>query len=84
MLIAQHRRARTAGKANAAHSTVTTSRTSTVLNRLRSSIQQKEAINTAHHILESHSLDDRLTTLEREDQIDRLLEDLKSRQPRLT
>jgi phage shock protein A len=84
MLIAQHRRARTMAKANVAHSTATASRTSSVLNRLRSSIQQKEVITTAHHILESHSLDDRLATLEKEDQIDRLLEDLKSRQPRLT
>ena len=80
MLIAQHRRARTVGKANAA-----THQTTVTLNRLRSSIQRKEAANTANHlILESESFDDRLTTLDREDQIDRLLEDLKSRQPRLT
>ena len=80
MLIAQHRRARTVGKANAA-----THQTTVTLNHLRSSIQRKEAANTANHlILESESFDDRLTTLDREDQIDRLLEDLKSRQPRLT
>jgi phage shock protein A len=35
-------------------------------------------------MLEAETVDDRLITLEREDQIDRLLEDLKSRQPRLT
>jgi phage shock protein A len=35
-------------------------------------------------MLEADTVDDRLITLEREDQIDRLLEDLKSRQPRLT
>ena len=34
-------------------------------------------------LLEAESLEDRLTTLDREDQIDRLLEELKSRQPRL-
>jgi len=54
------------------------------MNRLRSSIQRDEADNLAGHILlESQSLEDRLNTLEREDQIERLLEDLKSRQPRL-
>ena len=35
-------------------------------------------------MLEAETVDDRLITLEREDQIDRLLEDLKSRQARLT
>ena len=72
-------------KANAARIIAANHQTTATLNRLRSSIQRKEAANTANHlILESESFDDRLTTLDREDQIDRLLEDLKSRQPRLT
>jgi phage shock protein A len=84
MLIAQHRRARTVGKANVARTIAATHQTTVTLNRLRSTIQRKEAANTANHlILESESFDDRLTTLDREDQIDRLLEELKSRQPRL-
>src|ERR1700730_4916719 len=85
MLVAQHRRARTVGKANAARTLAATHQTTVTLNRLRSTIQRKEATNTANHlILESESFEDRLTTLDREDQIERLLEDLKSRQPRLT
>lgn len=84
MLIAQNRRARTVGKANAARTLADTQNKATAFNRLRSSIQ-KEATNTANHmVLEAESLEDRFTTLEREDQIERLLEDLKSRQPRLT
>jgi phage shock protein A len=35
-------------------------------------------------ILESESMDDRLNTMEREDRIEHLLQDLKNRQPRLT
>ena len=85
MLVAQHRRARTVGKANVARTLAATQHQSSTLNRLRSTIQSKEATNTASHmILEAESLEDRFTTLEREDQIERLLEDLKSRQPRLT
>ena len=85
MLIAQHRRARSAGKANAVRSISATSQAAHVLGRLRSTIQMKEATNSAGHlILESESMDDRLDTLEREDRIEHLLEDLKSRQPRLT
>jgi phage shock protein A len=83
MLIARNRRARTIGKANAARTLTATHQTATALNRLRTSILQREATNTAHNLLEAEPLEDRLTTLDREDQIDRLLEDLKSRQPRL-
>ena len=84
MLIAQHRRARTVGKAHAARTIVASQQKSATLNRLRSTIQQKEATNAASHmILESETLEDRFSTLEREDQIERLLEDLKSRRPRL-
>ena len=35
-------------------------------------------------ILESESMDDRINTMERQDRIEHLLEDLKSRQPHLT
>jgi phage shock protein A len=85
ILIAQHRRARTVSKANAARTVATSHERSTVLNRLRSTIQRNEATNTASHmILGAQSLEDQLNGLEREDQIERLLEDLKSRQPRLT
>ena len=85
MLIAQHRRARTVGKANASRTIAATHQRSTALNRLRSTIQRNEATNVASHMmLEADSLEDRLGALEREDQIERLLEDLKSRQPRLT
>jgi phage shock protein A len=85
MLIAQHRRARTMGKANAARTIAASHQRSTTLNRLRSTIERKEAANAASHmVLEADSLDDRLSALDRDDQIERLLEDLKSRQPRLT
>jgi phage shock protein A len=85
MLIAQHRRARTVGKANAARTLVAAQHKSTAFNRLRSTIQRNEATNTANNmVLDAESLEDRFSTMEREDQIERLLEDLKNRQPRLT
>ena len=84
MLMARNRRARTIGKAHAARTLNATHQTATTLNRLRSSIQEREATNAAHSILEAETVEDRLVTLERENQVDRLLEDLKGRQPRLT
>ena len=93
LLIARHRRARTIAKANHALTNQAaakriansaSSRSTSTLNRLRSSIESSEATNLAHHLLQSESLEDSFDHLEKEDQINRLLEDLKSRQPRLT
>jgi phage shock protein A len=84
LLIARNRRARTIGKANNARGATTSLKTESTLNRLRSSIEGREATNLANHLLQTESLEDTFANLEREDQINRLLEDLKSSQPRLT
>jgi phage shock protein A len=88
LLIARNRRARTVGKANHARGATATLKTASTLNRLRSSIEGREAANLANHLLQTESptesLEDTFANIEREDQINRLLEDLKSRQPRLT
>jgi phage shock protein A len=84
MLVAQHRRARTVGKANNARAIAGMQHKSTTINRLRSSILQQEATNTAaHSILEDDSLEDKFAAIEQEDRVERLLQELKSRQPRL-
>jgi len=83
MLIARNRRARIIGKANAARAVIDAQHRSTAIDRLRSSVQHREATNMASHVLQESSLEDRLSALEKEDQIERLLEDLKNRQPRL-
>ena len=87
MLVAQARRARMVGKANAAHSatqTATGSRTSPIA-RLKARIQNVEAENHAGtemlrgETLTSASLEDRFAALEKDEQVERLLEDLKQR-----
>jgi phage shock protein A len=84
MLIAQRRRARTVGKAHAAHSAIEGSKRTNVLGRLRSSIERDEVSNlVSRTMIEGESLEERFTALEREDRVERLLEDLKNRQPRL-
>ena len=83
LLIARNRRARAAGRANTARIQPSTQNATATLNRLRSSIEGREATNLAHQLLQSESLEDSFANLEKEDQINRLLEDLKSRQPRL-
>ena len=83
LLLTRSRRARTVGKANAARNLTAAHNTTSVLNRLRSSIEGREAANLASHLLQAESVEDRFAAIEKEDQINRLLEDLKSRQPRL-
>ena len=83
LLIAQQRRARTVGKANAARTIAASHQRSTAMNRLRSSIEGREAANLANHLLQTESVEDRFAAIEKEDQINRLLEDLKTRQARL-
>jgi phage shock protein A len=84
MLVAQHRRARVVGKANTARAIAGVQHKSTTLNRLRSTVLQQEATNTAaHSILEDDSLEDRFAAIEQEDRVELLLQELKNRQPRL-
>jgi phage shock protein A len=84
MLIAQRKRARTVGKAHAAHAALEGSKRTNVLGRLRSSIERDEVNNlVSRTMIEGESLEERFTALEREDRVERLLEDMKNRQPRL-
>jgi phage shock protein A len=84
ILVAQHRRARIAGKANTARVIAGVQHKSSTLNRLRSNILQQEATNSAlHSILDDDSLEDKFAAIDREERVERLLQELKSQQPRL-
>ncbi|MEI9978703.1 MAG: PspA/IM30 family protein [Edaphobacter sp.] len=84
MLVAQHRRARVAGKANSARAIVGLQQKANTLNRLKSTILQQEANNVAaYSLLEDESLEDKFAALDREEKVERLLLELKNRQPRL-
>jgi phage shock protein A len=84
MLVAQHRRARVAGKANSARAVVGLQQKASTLNRLRSTILQQEASNVAaYSLLEDDSLEDKFAALDRDEKVERLLLELKNRQPRL-
>jgi phage shock protein A len=84
MLVAQHRRARVAGKAHSARAVVGLQQKASTLNRLKSTILQQEASNVAaYSLLEDDSLEDKFAALDREEKVERLLLELKNRQPRL-
>jgi phage shock protein A len=80
LLMAQSRRARVSGKSSAAQSTSTGGQLNRSMQRLRMKVLENESTNDASRsLLEAESLDDRFRKLEREDRIESLLSDLKSR-----
>ena len=78
MMIAQHRRARVVGKAHQAHQAAESKDHAASLTRMRTRIVGVEAENAASsELLGGDSLEDKFAVLEREEQIDALLKDLK-------
>jgi phage shock protein A len=79
LLIAQSRRARAAGKASPARVAATGGTLTRSMHRMRMKVLEDESANSASRsLLEMDSLDDRFRKLEREDQIETLLSELKS------
>jgi phage shock protein A len=78
LMIAEHRRARVVGRAQTAQEAIDKSDRSTSIDRMKSRIDGAEARNAAsRELMAGNSLEDRFAALEREEQIDALLKDLK-------
>jgi phage shock protein A len=92
MLIAQHRRAKMAGRATKAQQVIEDgsgsmtrgSSKTAVLGRLMTRIQHTEAENYAGRVLlEGESLEDRFSAMERDGKVEQLLKELKQKHERL-
>jgi phage shock protein A len=78
LLIAEHRRARVVGRAQTAREAIDKSDRSTSIDRMKSRIDGAGARNAAsRELMHDDSLEDRFAALEREEQIDALLKNLK-------
>lgn len=85
MLVARSRRAKATGKANATRGAGVLAQKGSAVARLKDTVERMQATNAASHmLLETDSVEDRLDALERDERIERLLVELKERQPRLT
>jgi phage shock protein A len=78
LLIAQHRRARAVKKSAEAHLAIASDKHSATVDRMRRKIAHGEAVGVATAVM-AESLDDRFEVLERDDRIEQLLTELKSR-----
>lgn len=79
LLIAQQRRSRVVGKARTAQSAAGDGKHVATFERMQQKVVRSEAINHAHQELTGESIEDRFATLEREDEIERLLAEIKNR-----
>jgi len=79
VLIAQHRRARALDKAGDARLVMADSDSGAAFDRMKNKVQHNEAMSQAKAELTADSIEDKLATLEKQDQVERLLAELKSK-----
>lgn len=79
LLIAQHRRSRAMGKASDAGMAIGEKSKSATFDRMNDKVRHADAVSQAKAELLSDDVEDRLAALEKEDQIEKLLTELKSR-----
>ncbi|MGA8109120.1 MAG: PspA/IM30 family protein [Acidobacteriaceae bacterium] len=83
LLIAEHRRARVVGRAQRAREVIAKKEDAGSIARMKTKIAGAEARNLAsRELLEDDSIEDRFARLERDEQIDALLRDLKAQHAR--
>jgi len=80
LLIAQHRRARALSRASDARMAAGDRGTAATFDRMKRKVQNAEALSHAKSELLGDSIDDKLAALEKEDQIEKLLVEIKARQ----
>ncbi len=79
LLIAQHRRARATTKATEAQAGMTADSRSSTFDRMKRKVAHESAVGQAKAELLADDVDDRLAALEKEDRIERLLTELKTK-----
>jgi phage shock protein A len=79
MLIAQHRRSRALGKAQEAGKTMGDQSNSAAFDRMKNKVHHTEATAQATADLMADDVEDKFAALEKQDEINRLLEELKAK-----
>jgi len=77
VLIAQHRRARTLERASDARMEMNGESKAAAFDRVKNRVQRDEAVSQAKAGMAADSIDDRLTALEKDDAVEKLLAEIK-------
>jgi phage shock protein A len=80
LLIAQQRRARAVGKAHDARAAIGDQSKIAAFDRMKNKVQRNEAVSQAKSEMGDEDIEDRLTAFEKEDRIEQLLAEMKSKQ----
>ena len=79
MLIAQHRRSRALAKASDAQMAIGDKSKVATFERMKKKVRHAEALSQAKAEMVNDNIEDRLAALEKEDQIEKLLNEIKAR-----
>ena len=79
VLIAQHRRARALNKAGDARMEIGNASKAAAFDRVKSKVQRDEALSQAKAELTADTMEDQLASLEKQDEVDKLLAEIKSK-----
>jgi phage shock protein A len=79
LLMAQHRRSRALGKASDARMGINSGAAAATFDRMKSKVHRSEALSQAKSEMAGRDLEDRLAALGGEDEIDKMLGELKAR-----
>jgi len=79
LLMAQHRRSRAVRKAGEAQPRSKNGSAAATFDRMKHKVMREEAVGQAHAELAGESVEDRFAAMEKENEIERLLADIKSR-----
>jgi len=79
LLMAQHRRSRALGKASDARMAMDSSASSATFDRMKEKVSRSEAVSEAKSEMAGRNVEDRLAALGKEDEIEKLLGELKAR-----
>jgi|SRR5271165_2284022 len=79
VLIAQHRRTRALNKAGDAQMAMGDSSSAAAFDRMKGKVQHGEALSQAKAELTADSVEDRLASLEKQDEVEKLLAELKTK-----
>jgi phage shock protein A len=79
LMIAQHRRSRALNKAGDARTAFGNASGAAAFDRMKGKVQRTEALSQAKAELNADTIEDRLASLEKQDQVERLLAELKSK-----
>jgi phage shock protein A len=79
MLIAQHRRSRVLGKASDAQMAIGDKSNVATFDRMKAKVRHEEAVSRAKSEMAGDNVDDKLAALEKQDEIEKLLKEIKAR-----